>query len=113
MFQQLAGVVGIVLLAVAVCPSAIAAQNNRENGKINTGGQTVSHALSFGNGHLCRLICAPGYNPGRPDPPLMIVYHGKDGSGAAIQRKTGFDAVAAANAFIMAYPDGQEWRFGS
>ena len=113
MFQQLAGVVGIVLLAVAVCPSAIAAQNNRENGRIQYWWPNrVSRAVVWRHASTTPLIRPPGYNPGRPYPPLMIVYHGKDGSGAAIQRKTGSDAVAAANAFIVAHPEDQDGRFG-
>jgi poly(3-hydroxybutyrate) depolymerase len=37
--------------------------------------------------------------------PLVIVYHGSGGSGASIRATTGFDAVADAHGFVVAYPN--------
>lgn len=100
----------IALLGLAVLAgptanfSAIAAQNAMRSGGA---GQSVSHALPFGGATRSYRVYLPaGYNPGSSYP-LIIVYHGKGGTGAGIARKTGFDLVADANAFLVAYPDGQ------
>lgn len=46
--------------------------------------------------------------------PLLIVLHGLTGTGKIMQRKTGFDALAAAHGFVVAYPNGtaRRWRYG-
>ncbi len=45
--------------------------------------------------------------------PLVIVLHGRFGSGESIARYTGFDALADEAGFIVAYPDGLqgEWNY--
>lgn len=45
--------------------------------------------------------------------PLVIVLHGRFGSGASIARYTGFDALADEQGFIVAYPDALEgeWNY--
>ena len=44
--------------------------------------------------------------------PLMIVLHGGLGNAEYMQRTSGMDEVAAAEQFIVAYPNGVEGRFG-
>ncbi len=47
-----------------------------------------------------------------PSPALVLVLHGRGGSGAQVREHTGFDAQAALHGFVVAYPDGvdQKWR---
>lgn len=51
-----------------------------------------------------------------PDPALVVVLHGINGSGAGIQRRTRgtFDKLANRDGFIVAYPDAQNgvWNAG-
>ncbi len=48
---------------------------------------------------------APLMGPGRP---LVVVLHGRGGSGAQAERAYGFDALADREGFVVAYPDGVE-----
>lgn len=50
------------------------------------------------------------YNPDRPMP-LVLVFHGDDGSGRSISNVTHFNELAAQKGFIVVYPDGidQKW----
>ncbi|MBO3464333.1 alpha/beta hydrolase-fold protein [Aetokthonos hydrillicola Thurmond2011] len=44
--------------------------------------------------------------------PLVLVFHGDDGSGQSISNVTGFNELAEQQGFIVVYPDGidQKWR---
>jgi|GEM_PF-242989 len=44
--------------------------------------------------------------------PAVLVLHGGMGSAEQMRAKSGFDRVAKANGFIVAYPDGQEFKDG-
>jgi polyhydroxybutyrate depolymerase len=44
-------------------------------------------------------------HPDRPVP-LLLALHGGLGSGAQFERTSGFDGLAEANGFVVAYPDG-------
>lgn len=46
--------------------------------------------------------------------PLIVALHGAGGSAANMQRKTGFDDIAARHRLVMAYPNGERrrWRDG-
>ncbi|MHC5599099.1 MAG: extracellular catalytic domain type 1 short-chain-length polyhydroxyalkanoate depolymerase [Nostoc sp.] len=50
------------------------------------------------------------YNPDRPMP-LVLVFHGDDGSGRSISNVTRFNELADKKGFIVVYPDGinQKW----
>ena len=56
------------------------------------------------------LILTDGRSDSAPAP-LIIVLHGFTGSGRAMQRKTGFDALARAHGFSVAYPSGPHRRW--
>lgn len=43
--------------------------------------------------------------------PLVIVLHGFSGTGAAMRRKTSFDAIAKQHGLVAAYPDGPKRRW--
>ncbi|WP_162561617.1 alpha/beta hydrolase family esterase [Yoonia vestfoldensis] len=54
---------------------------------------------------------------GRTDPaaaPLIVALHGAGGTAANMQRKTGFDAIAARHQLVIAYPnvERRRWRDG-
>ncbi len=52
------------------------------------------------------------YTPMGSSPlPLMIVLHGGTGTGERIANTTGFDQIAAADGFIVVYPDGVDGRW--
>lgn len=70
-------------------------------------GQAVVYSVPFGGATRTYRVYLPSGYDAALSYPLMIVYHGKGGTSAGIERKTGFDAVADANAFLLAYPDGQ------
>jgi polyhydroxybutyrate depolymerase len=55
------------------------------------------------------IVYAP---PSAPRPaPLLIVLHGRGGSGKQIRRYSGFDAEADRLGFVVAYPDGIDGRW--
>lgn len=57
-----------------------------------------------------------GLTDGRGDArpaPLVVVLHGFIGSGAGMQRKTHFDALARRDAFVVAYPNGVARRWNA
>ena len=57
---------------------------------------------------------APIFTDGRSHStpaPLIILLHGFTGTGRAMQRKTGFDALARAHGFSVAYPSGPNRRW--
>ncbi|MEH1840572.1 MAG: PHB depolymerase family esterase [Nostoc sp.] len=56
------------------------------------------------------LYTPKSYNPDRPMP-LVLVFHGDDGSGRSISNVTRFNELADKKGFIVAYPDGinQKW----
>src|SRR5579864_1538256 len=53
------------------------------------------------------LVHVPAHLPEGPRP-LVLVLHGGGGSGAGAAKMTGFDAIADAYGFIVAYPDGTD-----
>jgi polyhydroxybutyrate depolymerase len=53
-----------------------------------------------------------GYNSARAYP-LMVSYHGSGGTGAGQETKTGFDAIADAYGFFVAYPDAVNGQWNS
>lgn len=50
------------------------------------------------------LFTPPSYDSARPTP-LVLVFHGGHGSGDRISEQTGFEALAAREGFLVAYPD--------
>ena len=70
------------------------------NGTITSGGRTRSFVFH-----------APGTSVAQ-NLPLLFVFHGDNGTGAAIKSYTGFDAVADAQNFIVVYPnaDTEGWN---
>ncbi len=74
--------------------------------------QTTTLTLQFHGITRTSLVHRPtGYDPNKAYP-LMLAFHGSNGTGAGMERITGFDAVADRNGFIVAYPDsvGPRWQ---
>lgn len=66
--------------------------------------------LAKDGGTRAFLLHAP---PGGSGPrPLVLVFHGLGGSGAVVERMSRFSVLAAAQGFLVAYPEGREgaWR---
>lgn len=59
-----------------------------------------------------QLFVPPGAE--RAPRPLVIALHGHYGTGAQMERSTGFDRIAAREGFVVAYPDGLDrgWADG-
>jgi polyhydroxybutyrate depolymerase len=76
--------------------------------------QDLSASLSSGGLTRTYLARVPAKSDVRSALPLVIVLHGGSGSGAGIRTVTKFDAVADANGFVVAYPDGysNSWNDG-
>lgn len=86
------------LLLVLVDPAAAA-----ETLRLETGGRTRSYVL-----HV------PARLPAEKPAPLVLVFHGGSGTGAGMERLTGFSALADREGFLVAYPDGvgRNWNDG-
>jgi polyhydroxybutyrate depolymerase len=99
----LASNLGVVLLTVASLPPAEKSAPG-------------SHAQSLAHGGLkrtYRLYVPAGYDGSRPMP-LVLVFHGGQGTGAQMERGVGFNRLADKHGFLVAYPDGvgQHWNDG-
>jgi polyhydroxybutyrate depolymerase len=98
------------IVLVAACSSSHAQQRSR-------GGELISP--SDGSGKLSDqgqlrtyyLYTPKSYNPNRPMP-LVLVFHGSNGTGHSIADVTRFNDLAEKKGFIVVYPDGinHNWR---
>jgi polyhydroxybutyrate depolymerase len=68
--------------------------------------QEVVASLTSGGLERTYLARVPAKSDSQAALPLVIVLHGGNGSGAGVRSLTRFDAVADANGFVVAYPDG-------
>jgi polyhydroxybutyrate depolymerase len=81
--------------------AAVFAPETRRAGAATTSARTV---VAGGVGRTYRL-----HVPAHPTAailPLVLVFHGGGGTGAGAERMYGFDRLADAQSFIVAYPDG-------
>lgn len=91
----------LAALALALACTAGASALADETRQIEVGGVTRSYLL-----HL------PAGLP--PHPALILAFHGGGGTARGMARLTGFDGVADAEGFIVAYPQGlqRHWNDG-
>jgi polyhydroxybutyrate depolymerase len=68
--------------------------------------QGVTASLDSGGLERTYLARVPAKSDAQTALPLVIALHGGNGSGQGVRSLTGFDAVADANGFVVAYPDG-------
>ena len=66
---------------------------------------TTEHSVTTPDGRTRTYRLVVPSSHARPAP-LLVALHGGLGSGAQFARSSGFDALASANSFIVAYPDG-------
>lgn len=94
--------IGALLLIVAAGFIALEAQDRQTGGPARTE-RTLTH------GGRQRTYLVHDFGRGGPAP-VVIVLHGGGGNAANAVRMTGFDRVAAREAFIAVYPDGTAGR---
>ncbi len=98
------------IVLVAACSSSQAQQRSRgkelispsdDSGKLSDQGQLRTYYL----------YTPKSYNPNRPMP-LVLVFHGSNGTGHSIADVTRFNDLAEKKGFIVVYPDGinHNWR---
>lgn len=98
------------IVLVAACSSSHAQQRSRgeelispsdDSGKLSDQGQLRTYYL----------YTPKSYNPNRPMP-LVLVFHGSNGTGHSIADVTRFNDLAEKKGFIVVYPDGinHNWR---
>jgi polyhydroxybutyrate depolymerase len=76
--------------------------------------QTVSRILSIGGLERHYRLHIPPHLPRDGTAALILVFHGRGGDGAGMERLTGFSALADRDEFAVAYPDGigRSWNDG-
>lgn len=75
-------------------------------------GRHLSGSIEVGGATRTYRLYVPAHLPSRPVP-LLVALHGGLGSGAQFESQTGFDGLAQANGFIVAYPNGTPQRPGT
>ncbi len=90
---------GALLAALAAAPLA---------------GQTVARTLVVGTAPRTYLLHVPPHLPRDGSAALILVFHGRGGDGATMERLTGFSDLADRSGFAVAYPDGlsRSWNDG-
>jgi len=75
---------------------------------------SLSHAeeLRMQVGGMGRMALVVNAQPSQEKRPLVLVLHGGAGSAAMQRQRTGFDAVAQREGFMVVYPQGSEFRPG-
>jgi polyhydroxybutyrate depolymerase len=108
MMYAVAAGVNATLLVLAMV--AVAVAQGQEPLRPGTYEQTIEHG---GYNRAYRLHIPPQYNATRVLP-LVFVLHGGAGTGAQIERYSGFSRVADEKGFVIAYPDGvnRGWNDG-
>jgi polyhydroxybutyrate depolymerase len=76
--------------------------------------QTVARTLASGGLERHYRLHVPPHLPRDGTAALILVFHGRGGDGAGMERLTGFSALADRNEFVVAYPDGfgRSWNDG-
>lgn len=75
-------------------------------------GRTVEGTIETEDGRVRRyrtyVPSTVDASPGSAPVPLLLAFHGGGGWGAQFAANSGFDGLAEANGFLVAYPDGTE-----
>jgi len=76
--------------------------------------QTVVRTLTVGGFERSYRLHVPPDLPRNGTLALILVFHGRGGDGAGMERLTGFSALADRAGFVVAYPDGvgRSWNDG-
>jgi polyhydroxybutyrate depolymerase len=75
--------------------------------------QSTLMTLTFGGQYRTYVLYVPARYQAGHAYPLMLVEHGDHGTGQQMEATTGFDALADAEGFFVAYPNsrGPDWIF--
>jgi polyhydroxybutyrate depolymerase len=97
-------------MLAAAGPAAAPVSRGQDAPRAGTSEHTIVHG---GGSRVYRLHIPPRYDGSRAVP-LVFVLHGGAGTGAQIERYTGFNQVADAKGFVVVYPDGvnRGWNDG-
>lgn len=76
-------------------------------------GHASDDSVTVAGGQRTYRLYIPASLPRHTASPLLIALHGGLGSGQQFEQQTGFDGLAEANRFVVAYPDGTPYRPGS
>lgn len=101
----LRGILAILLLISTItgCSSSKAQERDARTRQVFSSDRTgeLEHAR---RSRTYYLHTPKSYQPDHPMP-LVLVFHGSNGSGRSISKATGFDALADEKGFIVVYPD--------
>ncbi len=95
---------------VTACESIQAEQTSMPKEKISNG-DNYGHLTDQGQLRSYYLYTPKSYSPNHPMP-LVLVFHGDDGSGHSMADVTRFNDLAEQKGFVVAYPDAinHRWR---
>lgn len=104
-------VASIILMSSVTAYSSIAAQG-KPTQKVAYG-DSDGQLSNQGKSRTYYLYTPKSYNPQRPTP-LVIAFHGDNGSGRSISDVSRFNDLADQKGFIVVYPDGIDhtWNTG-
>jgi polyhydroxybutyrate depolymerase len=102
--------VSILTAAFIINIRSIQAEENIIVPESMTIGDSYGKLYDQGKWRTYYLYIPKSYNTDRPMP-LVLVFHGDEGSGKSISKVTKFNQLAEKNGFILVYPDGinQRW----
>ncbi len=94
---------------VTACQSTQAEETSMPGEKISTG-DNYGQLTDQGKSRTYYFYTPKSYNPDRPMP-LVLVFHGDDGSGHSMADVTRFNDLAEQKSFIVVYPDAIDHRW--
>lgn len=102
----------LVLLLLSACSGGGAAAPS-PTGSSSPAVARVEH-IAFGGLDRTYRLYVPGSLPGSRPAPLVLVLHGRGGTGQGAEATTGFDREADARGLLVVYPfgSGRSWNAG-
>ncbi|NMG22985.1 hypothetical protein DP116_27585 [Brasilonema bromeliae SPC951] len=94
---------------VTACESMQAQQMTSRQGKV-VYGESNGELTDQGYARTYDIYTPKSYSPSRPMP-LVLVFHGDEGSGRSISNVSQFNTLAEQKGFLVAYPDGIDQRW--
>jgi polyhydroxybutyrate depolymerase len=80
---------------------------------VSSTGPATDGTVAVGGTLRSYRLYVPASLPRNTPVPLLVALHGGLGSGQQFEQNSGFDGLAAANSFIVVYPNGTPTRGGS
>jgi polyhydroxybutyrate depolymerase len=98
-----------LISVVTACDSIQAQEINLQPGQV-TYGDANGNLTDQGLFRTYNIYTPKSYSPDSPMP-LVLVFHGDDGSGRSISNVTQFNKLAEEKGFIVVYPDGIDHKW--